>query len=499
MMNDIQVYAIIAVIAAALVAILFIKRSGRKQPALKSVNDADKQYTIADCSRAKLAPGAVVDDVFAGLYVGGAAGSAKTRGPIHKIMKHYGQYNFGTINFCYKDFELAEYGLGVYDPERCHVIAPMAPERTEKVNLLNPSYFQDESQIKQFFMEMWDNVSKTKAGAKDDTAIFFQTAAVGQATGVAWRLHQDYPKYCTMPHVAALCLLNTFEDLSAFIRQDNRAAMQASTYLASTGNQLSGVQGTISNFFQYFATPSMYYMLYDKEGHYVDLKVNRKGDPKNLFIVNDIANERVILPVVNTVMYLAMSLLTDGFSQGKTQHSAIIVDEGSKLNLQNFSAKPQALRSFGVSTLFSMQDDSMGIEAIGEATVRAIRANLTYQFFGKANDDKTAQAYEAMNPFIEVKKKSRTNSGGFFDGKNSVTTSLKEQKKFRAPDYRQLRKGEFIVVSDGKVEKRFFEYRKGIDRITVPKLRSVTQDEITANYEEILEWGRTFLMTINNS
>lgn len=346
-------FAIIITISYSAYLLVYLAQSDHGQGSNKPNGAKFKAY-----SGVKFPNGERIRNIFAGAYIGGAAGSGKTRAVIVPIMRHFGKHDFGGVVYAYKDFELVEYGLPVYGREKCVIFAPNSPEITVKINPLDPAYFQDESEIKNFYVEMLANLNKHKGGASKDN--FFNTAAIGLLTGVTWIMKTEYPQFCTLPHVATLCIQNKFEALCRFLKTNDRAAIQAATYINSTGDQLSGVNGTVFNFLTSFTTPSICFALYDKAGNYESLKVNRRGDCKHLFLVNNIANEGVILPIINSITFLAMRLLTEG----DIQHSYLLIDEGSTINLEGFSRKPATLRSYEIATIFSIQDHSLGIPFI---------------------------------------------------------------------------------------------------------------------------------------
>lgn len=438
--------------------------------------------------------GDIIDNIFAGVYVGGAAGSGKTRAIITKIMRHFGQHKFGGLVYAYKNFELVEYGLPLYGKENCKIFAPNNPDITIKVNPLDPKYFKDESEIKEFYIEMAQNLNRKKSGGGNDTSIFFSTASIGLLTGVTIVLMKNYPKYCTLPHVSALCLTAEHSRLVEFLKTEPRAVMQAQTYITSTENQLAGIQGTVFNFLSSFATPSVFFSLYDEKDNYVSLKPNDKKNPFHLFLVNDITNEGVILPVINAITYLCMRLLPKGHEDKQTTPSYILIDEGSTLNLQGFSRKPATLRSFDIATIFSIQDLSLGIEASSEATIRAINANLSYQYYGRVNDDKTAEFYEKVSPFIDKKQYSQTHKTGFLGAMDgSETTSTRETKKYRASDFRSLGTGQFVSFINAKCKKKNYNYKSGIPKEKVEPIRNISNQEIQRNYDNIISWAQGFL------
>lgn len=55
---------------------------------------------------------------------------------------------------------------------------------------------------------------------------------------------------------------------------------------------------------------------------------------------------------------------------------------------------PATLRSYDVATIYVMQDKIQNDMLYGEKVSKAILSNLSYQFFGKVNDQDTAKYYE---------------------------------------------------------------------------------------------------------
>ncbi|MDR0575549.1 MAG: type IV secretory system conjugative DNA transfer family protein [Tannerella sp.] len=485
---------IIIVVAGAGLLLLFFGLLSTNKSSTKKQSPAQqercKNATFEEYKRLSLGGGMTINDVFAGVYIGGAAGSGKTRAIIiKKLTQHLARYHFAGIIYAYKNYELCEYMIPQFGRQNCDVFAPNDPNVTVKINPLNPDYFPDETEIRSFFQEMLQNVSRGKKG--NATAEFFNTAAVGLATGLTWVLKQRAPEFCSLPHVAALALMNSHEDLCNLLRADIRAEMQASNYLNATGDALGSLKGTIANFFGAFSTPAIFYSLYDKDNNYIDLKVNYPDTPRQLFLVNDITNEKVILPVINSVLYLSLSLL----ARGQKYRSYTLIDEGSTINLEGFSRKPATLRALENATIFAIQDLVLAVEQSNETTPRAIIANLSAQFFGKVNDPKTAKMYEDIVELIEEKKTSRTTSSGK-NSSSSTTVSKQDRKKFRADEFFRLRTGEFVTFSGGKSKKMFYDYKHGIEKEAVEPIRQVTREELNKNYEEILEWGKTAVFAL---
>ena len=62
---------------------------------------------------------------------------------------------------------------------------------------------------------------------------------------------------------------------------------------------------------------------------------------------------------------------------------------------------PATLRSYGIVTLYVLQDKIQNDMLYGEKASKAILGNLSYQFFGKVNNPDTSKYYER---FFEIVK-----------------------------------------------------------------------------------------------
>ena len=118
----------------------------------------------------------------------------------------------------------------------------------------------------------------------------------------------------------------------------------------------------------------------------------------------------------------------------------------------------------------------------GDKASKAILSNLSYQFFGKANDPDTAKYYERF--FEIVKKETRSISKGHtlnFDTR--ITQGEKEVAKTRADAFFGLKQGEFVVFYDGKDKKVRFKLPQ-IKR-ALPEALTISDSELKANFDKI--------------
>ena len=158
------------------------------------------------------------------------------------------------------------------------------------------------------------------------------------------------------------------------------------------------------------------------------------------------------------------------------------MEEAATLRLLNMHRIPATLRSYDIITIYVLQDKIQNDMMYGDKASKAILSNLSYQFFGKANDPDTAKYYERF--FEIVKKETRSVSKGYslsFDTR--VTQGEKEVAKRRADAFYGLRQGEFVVFFDGKDKKVRFKLPQ-IKR-ELPQPMSIDKDELKANFERV--------------
>ena len=127
----------------------------------------------------------------------------------------------------------------------------------------------------------------------------------------------------------------------------------------------------------------------------------------------------------------------------------------------------------------------------GDKASRAILSNLSYQFFGKANDPDTAKYYER---FFEIVKRPTTSisKSGNWDFDSRITKGEKEVSKIRSDEFFRLRQGEFISFADGKDRKVRFPLPKIIRELPEPTFAH-DDPKIRSNYENIHREMRNLL------
>ena len=138
----------------------------------------------------------------------------------------------------------------------------------------------------------------------------------------------------------------------------------------------------------------------------VPLDVNNPDHPAVISIVNNPKRESSLSPIIATVMHS----ITKQMSVHHQLSSFLLMEEASTLRLLNMHRIPATLRSYDIATIYVLQDKIQNDMMYGDKASRAILSNLSYQFFGKANDPDTAKYYERF--FEIVKKQTRSVNKG---------------------------------------------------------------------------------------
>jgi type IV secretory pathway TraG/TraD family ATPase VirD4 len=160
------------------------------------------------------------------------------------------------------------------------------------------------------------------------------------------------------------------------------------------------------------------------------------------------------------------------------------MEEAPTIRLLNMHRIPATLRSYDITTVYVMQDKAQNDMMYGDKASRAILSNLSYQFFGKANDPDTAYYYERFFELVKKPIRSVSKKVDFMASDTRITNIEREVGKVRSEEFFRLRQGEFIAFSDGKDRKVRFPVPK-VDRELPEPTHPSNSPEIAANFQRI--------------
>ncbi len=418
-----------------------------------------------------------VQNIKRGASIIGAAGSGKTESVVYGFLKHFSNHSFCGVIHDYKNFELTEIAYPMFkdSPVDFHIIS--FDQIMHRVNPISPKYLDTEESVNEVSRILLENLLEQKESGAIGTARFFNDAAEGLIGGLIWKLKTAYPEFCTLPHLIAIYQILDTDSLIEFLQSDNTAWAMADAFISGieSDRQTAGVKSTLANALKKICTQKIFMVLSADE---VPLDVNSHDNPSVISIVNNPKYETAYSPVIATIVHT----ITKQMSVRDARPSFLLLEEAPTIRLLNMHRIPATLRSYGIATIYVMQDKIQNDMLYGEKASRAILSNLSYQFFGKVNDPDTAKYYER---FFEIVKKETTsiNRGYGLDFDTRVTTGEKEVSKIRADAFFRLKEGEFITYADGKDKKVHFTHKK-IER-ALPQCKSFSKEELAENFEKI--------------
>lgn len=415
-----------------------------------------------------------------GISIIASAGGGKTESVVYQLLRHFGNHGFSGVIHDYKNFELAEIAepLFLRSGVRFYIVA--FDRIYSKVNPIAPNYMRDEEGVNEVARVLVENLMEFRESGSQGASKFFYDAAQGLVAGLIWRLKKSYPDRCTLPHLIATYQELDTDELIDFLKADLISRAMADAFINGKGSerQMAAVKSTLATAFNKITTRKLFMALSADE---VPLDINslKHKKPGVICVVNNPFYETSFSPVIAMLIHT----ITKQMSQRHARHSFLMMEEAPTLRLLNMHRIPATLRSYGIATVYVMQDKIQNDIMYGDKIGKAILSNLSYQFFGKVNDPDTAKYYERFFEIIKKKTFSYHKSGGLsFDSK--MTIGEKEVAKTRADAFYGLRPGEFIVLGDGKDRKVRFRVPTIKKQVGAPK-KVYTVDELDSNFEKI--------------
>ena len=418
----------------------------------------------------------VLDNIRRGVSIIGSAGSGKTESVVYGFLEHFGTHGFCGVMHDYKNFEITEMVYPLFQKSSNNFYVISFDDIYNRVNPIAPQYLLDEESVYEISRVLLENLLEVRE-SENSTSRFFKDAVEGLIGGLIWRLKTDYQDYCTIPHLIALYQHLDTKALVRFLKTDLTSKSMADAFIGGIGSdrQTAGVKSTLANAFKKISTKKIFMALSADE---VPLDVNNPENPAVISIVNNPKKEASLSPVVATILHT----ITKQMCERNQLPSFVLIEEASTIRLLHMHRIPATLRSYNIVCLYVLQDKIQNDMMYGDKASKAILSNLSYQFFGKANDPDTAKYYERF--FEIVKKHTRSVNKGYnlnFDTR--VTHGEKELPKTRADAFFGLKQGEFIVFADGKDRRLQFKTPK-IKR-DLPSYKKISDKDLEANYLRI--------------
>ncbi|PXX23753.1 type IV secretory system conjugative DNA transfer family protein [Arenibacter sp. ARW7G5Y1] len=429
----------------------------------------------------------VLKNIRRGVSIIGSAGSGKTESVVYSFLRHFGQHQFSGVIHDYKDFELTEMAYPLFGKADIpfHIIS--FDNIHTRVNPIAPRYMTDEESVNEVSRVLLENLLEQRESIAMGSSKFFNDAVEGLLGGLIWKLKTDHKEYCTLPHLIATYQYLDTPSLIQFLSSDYTSKAMADAFISGKDSerQTAGVMGTLANALKKISTQRIFMALSADE---VPLDINNPEHPSVVSIVNNPKFETAYSPVIATIIHTISKQMG---IRGR-HPSFFLMEEAPTIRLLNMHRIPATLRSYDIATIYVLQDKVQNDIMYGDKASRAILSNLSYQFFGKANDPDTARYYERFFEIVKRPTKSVSKGENTLNFDTRITKGEREVSKIRAEEFFRLKEGEFIAFADGKDKKVRFPKPDIVKCLPDPKFR-IGDGAIKANFEQIHLDVRKFL------
>ena len=431
----------------------------------------------------------LIHDMFIGLLGLGGAGAGKTKSITKPTIQNMARLNFTGIIYDYKKFDLSRCAYTQYTKQRSTVRLRFVNffdiRYTNLINPIQADLMVNQAYAQQAALTLINNLMKNADAAKDP--FFIPTATAGFA-GLIWRLKEDYPKYCTLPHAVSIFTNMDYERIARFIRVNQNSNMIGASFVqsADSSRTAANVLATLSNALSKLAIPEVFYTLMDSD---FSLKLNDRSNPTLLCISNEQSLDEVYSPIIATIISMALKHMNcEGRQQG-----ALMADEGMTLKIPNLDNTPATMREYKFATIILTQDLTQAEDVYGRIGMDKIVANLGNQLYGRVRDPKTAKRYSEM--FGKYDKEYTSHTMRSFET-GSSTVSTREVDRYAPNTFTKLKSGEFLgVFGDANREEfhgRFKMYKESEENI--PMIRPyITDREVKQNFDRIIHEARDLI------
>lgn len=416
-----------------------------------------------------------------GVVIFGSAGSGKTESCFVPIIQHAGERNFPALCYDYKSGELTEVVNYFYRHSTItqYTVVPHDPKFSDRVNPLAPRYIKSEKHLRQATKLLFANLKQSESQYKGGG--FFDKIPESTLAAVIWRLKEDFPQYCTLPHAIAFCLVKSPPEIAEFVKQNYYARAIGTPLIDSltSENQIAGVKASLSLPLTDLADPTIFYVL---SGDEVNLDLNNPENPAFLSVVNEPSLEKVNAPFISVIISTAINQM----QIRNRPPSLLIFDEGTTFQLENISRIPATMRSYNIATVFGTQDKAMAKETFGDTVTNSFLANLSYLMIGKTNDPESVKYYKQLSEEIEKETTSKSFKSGLIAGDTRLSESTRETSKYKNQDFTRLKPGQFFIFADG-YEKLYTTRMTPYERKPMTVKHMVTKKELDVNFKKIFD------------
>ncbi|MFH1321911.1 MAG: type IV secretory system conjugative DNA transfer family protein [Bacteroidota bacterium] len=274
---------------------------------------------------------------------------------------------------------------------------------------------------------------------------FFDMSAIQVLKASIWFFKEEYPEYCTLPHVVNMILEASTEELISILESnDETSGMISAAKVAAAsgaGDQLAGVIGQLKMVIEKINTKEICWVL---NGNDVSLDLNNKDKPTFLCIGSHSQLNSSLGPVIALITTVCMKMM----NMADKHHSVLLLDEFPTLYIPNIEEYPNTARSNYCSTVLMCQDFAQIEDRYGRIKQKSIIASLANQFYGNCNNLETTEYISKLFGKIERvivnRSQSASRSTMSDSASRSVNYNIQEKVILKPQDVMTLLAGHFV-------------------------------------------------------
>jgi type IV secretory pathway TraG/TraD family ATPase VirD4 len=448
------VLGIIFTIRITIKVVRFFKKYNRKN--LKSEknnpvkNNPDSFYLESNLGVLEIA------NIYRGIIIQGGAGSGKSKSLFYPFIQQAMTKGFSGILYDFKSPELSElanYYHSFNQESQLKFLNFKDHNTSARVNPLSPRYITKQAVAFELATVLINNLLPESIKKKD----YWTRSSISVVAGAIWFLRNNYPQYCTIPHLISFILDFSSPYLIEVISSDIETAGMISSlkeaHEMKAEKQIAGVVGTVKNTMAQLNIPELFYMLSEDD---IDLEINNPDNPTFLCIGNDSSLADTYAPIISLIISVCLRQM----NQPKRHRSVVFLDEAPTLYIPNFEQIPATARSNKIATVYGLQDYSQMIDKYGQDKAQVMISNLGNQFFGRTVNEQTAKMvinlFGKHDQTFQTSSQSSGNSSSGLFGHNSnssnrsVSETVQQRERVKIADITNMSAGKFYgVIAEG--------------------------------------------------
>ena len=420
---------------------------------------------------------------YSNFLVYGGAGSGKTKSIGKWLLSEYMRLGFAGFIYDFKDTDYTRTAYNLIKkhnyPHKFYYVSFDRPECSYRFNPLK--VVKDRTELIQLMEDILLALLPKKEQQNEWVA-----GGLGILRGVAFRFWDEFPEYCTLPHILAFIMTASTRQLSLFLQQNLVSEMLAGAYLKAEGSektQASYLSTLCNNLATISQNEEIAYVL---SGDDFDFNLIDPESPKMFAVSNNFSKNSVYAPVIS----MLMTISARQFSMQNRIPFVYFLDEMTTVNIKNFETLPSVLREYKAAFILLTQSGAKLENLYGKLDRSSVEANFGNMFLGRTKDVEALKYYPLFFGKEEKERRSRSSGKSGASSNSSVTVSSQKEDIYQGKDFADLEPGEFIGSATRsnagyfRAKLRMYDDKK---EMPLPDVRVLEPGEVSRNFDRILE------------